>query len=393
MAQRERWLDTLHLDPLRQLPELATDEVAVQSWKDCELRGANIKECGTVMVTSLRILFWARGCELGRQIRLGSVSQCLLKKKKRGKMLRGAEWEVELWEAASGSAATWIKPTGHAAEIVRCIDGALEQYFVKQRAKERLTCFSASSAGIGGILRKERRKREQAGQLAAEVQSDLNNLIRHAADVADMLKRYHARQGGQVSTSALRSLGAGVWAAGTDGDQEVLARRVGAFCVTAYFPWLDDPDQAADPIQCAAAMVSLPDVYCQFSRARGLASLVSPEELTSSLEVFLDPKSANYLPEMPVELRTFPSGVKVVRPSKRADSALQRAIAGLARNLFGIGEIEAATHLGIPAALARLHLLDAEKNSILCRDDSPAGLRFFRNVFVHPPPEAYLRAP
>lgn len=297
-------------------------------------------------------------------------------------MLRGVEWEVELWDSASGSAATWIKPASHADAISRCIDSALEQFVVEQRAKERLAGFSASSAGIGGILRKERRKREQAGQLATEVQADLNSLIRHAADVADMLKRYHARQGGEVSTSALRSLGAGVWSAGTDGDQEVLARRVGAFCVAAYFPWLDDPDQAADPIQCAAAMVSLPDVYCQFNRARGLASLVSPEELASSLEAFLDVKSENYLRDIPVELKTFPSGVKVVRPSKRADIALQRAIAGLADRPFGIGEIEAAAHLGIPAALARLHLLDVEQKAILCRDDSPAGLRFFRNPFV-----------
>jgi hypothetical protein len=42
---------------------------------------------------------------------------------------------------------------------------------------------------------------------------------------------------------------------------------------------------------------------------------------------------------------------------------------------------EVSTKMGIPIAIATQHLLTAESRGILCRDDGPEGLRFFRNFF------------
>lgn len=42
---------------------------------------------------------------------------------------------------------------------------------------------------------------------------------------------------------------------------------------------------------------------------------------------------------------------------------------------------DVAAALSIPLAIASEHLLAAEARGVLCRDDGPEGLRFFRNFF------------
>ena len=44
------------------------------------------------------------------------------------------------------------------------------------------------------------------------------------------------------------------------------------------------------------------------------------------------------------------------------------------------GDVSAA--LTIPIAIASEHLLAAEGCGVLCRDDGPEGLRFYRNCFA-----------
>ena len=43
---------------------------------------------------------------------------------------------------------------------------------------------------------------------------------------------------------------------------------------------------------------------------------------------------------------------------------------------------DVATALTIPLPIASEHLLTAENRGVLCRDDGPEGLRFFRNFFT-----------
>lgn len=43
---------------------------------------------------------------------------------------------------------------------------------------------------------------------------------------------------------------------------------------------------------------------------------------------------------------------------------------------------DVAQALTIPLAIASEHLLTAESRGVLCRDDGPEGLRFFRNFFA-----------
>ena len=51
---------------------------------------------------------------------------------------------------------------------------------------------------------------------------------------------------------------------------------------------------------------------------------------------------------------------------------------------------DVAGALTVPLAIASEHLLTAEGRGVLCRDDGPEGLRFFRNFFndLHVPVQA-----
>ena len=48
----------------------------------------------------------------------------------------------------------------------------------------------------------------------------------------------------------------------------------------------------------------------------------------------------------------------------------------------GLSASDVAQALQVPLAIAQEHLLLAEGAGVLCRDDGPEGLRFFRNFFV-----------
>lgn len=46
---------------------------------------------------------------------------------------------------------------------------------------------------------------------------------------------------------------------------------------------------------------------------------------------------------------------------------------------------DVASALTVPLPIAAEHLLTAENRGVLCRDDGPEGLRFFRNFFADIP--------
>ena len=125
----------------------------------------------------------------------------------------------------------------------------------------------------------------------------------------------------------------------------------------------------------------------------------------------------------PFALREFASGVKVVQSASHSDEAVCSRLAAMvqpqpqaqaqaqpAPAADGSGEAaagpaaaadaadaallgtlgaaitrtEVAVSLGVPVAIAGEHLRVAEGRGVLCRDDGPEGLRFFRNFFSDP---------
>ena len=68
-------------------------------------------------------------------------------------------------------------------------------------------------------------------------------------------------------------------------------------------------------------------------------------------------------------------------PGAAADAA-DAALLGMLG--AAITRTEVAVTLGVPVAIAGEHLRMAEGRGVLCRDDGPEGLRFFRNFFSDP---------
>lgn len=126
----------------------------------------------------------------------------------------------------------------------------------------------------------------------------------------------------------------------------------------------------------------------------------------------------------PFALREFASGVKVIQSLSHSDEAICRRITELvapqparasragAEGAAGIagaaaqsaavassaamaeGEaallatlgpsltrVEVAVSLGVPVAIAGEHLMMAEARGVVCRDEGPEGLRYWRNFF------------
>ena len=115
----------------------------------------------------------------------------------------------------------------------------------------------------------------------------------------------------------------------------------------------------------------------------------------------------------PLQLREFASGVKVVQAASHNDERICQRLAAMVRpaaaaaaegggmptegssSAHDAGERLWLPMLGpaltqqavasardVPLAVAGEHLATAEARGVLCRDDGPEGLRYFRNFFV-----------
>ncbi len=74
------------------------------------------------------------------------------------------------------------------------------------------------------------------------------------------------------------------------------------------------------------------------------------------------------------------------RPNGRLLVQVCERVRGMVANQEGLGPAlsasDVAQALQVPLAIAQEHLLLAEGAGVLCRDDGPEGLRFFKNFFV-----------
>eukprot|EP00775_Hariotina_reticulata_P005632 gene5632-5871_t len=157
-------------------------------------------------------------------------------------------------------------------------------------------------------------------------------------------------------------------------------------------------DFLAVPLSRAGGVLLLPDVYCLFNRARG-TELVSPDDLVQACLAFQEVG-------LPLRLRKFPSGVIVVQGSQFSDTQLCKNIAQLLQTtpadqgaLYNAAVVPllgpsltastVSAVLSLPLTLAREALLVAEAAGVLCRDDGPEGLRFFRNFYKDTQPVAF----
>lgn len=148
-------------------------------------------------------------------------------------------------------------------------------------------------------------------------------------------------------------------------------------------------DDRRGVLRKAGGIISLVDLWAMFNRARGGVELVSPADFE---------KAANLWEKLglPVRLRTFKSGVKVVQSRDRTDETTIKALLSWMRELHetpperevpwdwrmfgrGVTARDVAERFGWSIGVAEEELEMAEERGVLCREEGIEGLKFWEN--------------
>lgn len=236
--------------------------------------------------------------------------------------------------------------------------------------------FSTSNAGIGGLMKRQEEKMRQADESLNEGFKDIDALMGKAKDLvalADKIKAAmakEARANGNAEAQAndefsgyLAQMGIAMpvtkSAAGSQFHTE-LAKELAGFCVRA--------------MKKTGPMITLPDLYCLFNRARG-SDLVSPDDLHRACEL-LEPLGLG------VRLKKFPSGVLVVRLAEYDEKTISKQIAGLIVENGPLSALEVARINNVSLALANEQISVAEEMELVCRDETFEGVVYYLNFFT-----------
>ena len=119
-------------------------------------------------------------------------------------------------------------------------------------------------------------------------------------------------------------------------------------------------------------VLSVAEAYCLFNRSLG-TNYVSPNDLADAIQ-HLNRR------EYGVKIETIEGVTVVILSDKQYKSILKDIL-----SKFGDDEFTTPLLMSkktqLPISITRNYLLRAEADGVLCRDDSMAGLRFYKNMF------------
>lgn len=251
-------------------------------------------------------------------------------------------------------------------------------------------------AGIAGLEQRGQSMRKNNEIVIGNAFEDLEALMASAKDIVALAETF-ARQvkgaGGASSGSenALLAESASqlgliatkdIVGSGGSGDslyQSELARTLAEFLT----------DDARGVLRKAGGIISLVDLWAMFNRLRGGVELVSPADFEKAVNLW-DKLG------LPVRLRTFKSGVKVVQGRDRTDETTIRALLAWMQDLHnlppdrevawdwrefgrGVTARDAAERFGWSIGVAEEELEMAEERGVLCREEGIEGLKFWEN--------------
>lgn len=252
------------------------------------------------------------------------------------------------------------------------------------------------AVGIAGLERRGQALRKNNELMIGSAFEDLEALMASAKEIVELAESF-ARQvqpggaGRNASETALLAESASQLGlittkdiVGTSGGGDSLylselARNLAEFLT----------DDSRGVLKRAGGIISLVDLWAMFNRARGGVELVSPADFE---------KAAKFWEKLglPIRLRTFKSGVKVVQGRDRTDDTTIKAIMGWMKDLhqfppdrdvawdwreFGLGVTarDVAERFGWSIGVAEEELEMAEEKGVLCREEGIEGLRFWEN--------------
>ncbi|KAF4384732.1 vacuolar protein sorting-associated protein 36 isoform X1 [Cannabis sativa] len=288
---------------------------------------------------------------------------------------RGRAWESQSAVSSSGSGPVSNSQPGPSSSGLYSSEGTVRM------------------VGVSGILRKEQEMWESTDKSLQDAFQDLNALMSKAKEMVMLAEKMRQKllSGSNSQTGASNDEEMGSkqemqdWMLSIGIISPVTKESAGAL----YHQQL--ARQLADfvkiPLEKSGGMINLIDIYCLFNRARG-TELISPEDLLQACSLW-----EKF--DVPVMLRKFDSGVRVIQNKSHSDEEVFARIKTLVTKpdalRIGISASDAAMTLGIAPAMAKEHLLTAESRGILCRDVSPDGFRFYINLFYEfDPNDVYL---
>ena len=277
---------------------------------------------------------------------------------------------VVLDSAGGGASATGVAPTQPAADEPR--------------------------VGVAGVMKRVADRQANESALARDAFVDLEQLMMRASEVTAVLERYSAaslaRRGAGGATSdaderAFNELLAGIGivqnpvtkASAGAAFHDALARELASF--------LDARAKASKTN--ASTVVTLPDVYALYNRARGGYDLVSPGDVLAASKR-MAALGLGY------EFVEYPSGVKALRSTAAGDAVRRAAAAWLgsssttppttpprsAAELKPLSALQLSQSASVPLSVAKDWLVEEENQGRLVRDRDAAGnVQWFVNCF------------
>ena len=236
-------------------------------------------------------------------------------------------------------------------------------------ARRRAMGASASTAGVGGVVNRQVERAEETRRTMHEAFADLQSLMKKAGEMvalAERLAEATGGKGGEVSELQRLVHGLGIKspvtrvAAGADFHRE-LGKQLA--------------DWIRPILNSSNGIITLTDAFCLFNRARGV-ELISPQDMLRACESW---ESSG----VDVHLRTFENGVMVIHTTKRSDEEVcARFKDALPSRTSSLDAYEAAKILETTPDISLEYLHMAEARGLLCRDDGPAQMRFYANLFA-----------
>ncbi len=241
-------------------------------------------------------------------------------------------------------------------------------------ASARPAEFSTRGAGIKGLMAREQKKHKEVSQEVDSAFRDLSALMANAGQMVSLVKKFsdgmRARDAKMGEEDKFNSMLADM------GIPSPVTRKTAG---TAYHDQL--ARQLSDFFESRlgdlGGIVTLPDAFCLFNRARG-TEMVSPDDLMNACRL-LSRLS------LPLVFRTFQnSNVMVLQSQSHSDEKVHDRITELARTQpSGVSALEASRALQMSLVLTKQHILTAERAAKICRDKSSEGVRFYVNLFIH----------
>ncbi|VDM23046.1 unnamed protein product [Hydatigera taeniaeformis] len=256
------------------------------------------------------------------------------------------------------------------------------------------TTPGSGHVGIAGIERSMLAQTVSTDRSIATAFTDLSKLMENAKEMVALSKNLSQRiqaakvSGAKVAENDMTELRMAMLSMGLEGvneaDNEDVAdvsshsssfhRQLASQVCRLLQPLLEQRTAGV-----CGGCIDLTTAYCRINRARGV-QLIAPNDLL---------EAARLMPmlKLPLRLKTFPSGLKVLQLASESEEATLKATCDLLPpdGSRGLTAGELARQAGLAPVLARERLLLCEQRGLLCRDDTEWGIVFYRNLFLNSP--------